>query len=488
MRKAFSRQGRLDCRSVENVILNLECRHEIVPVLKSLQHIYSHPVLRDGILNLIAQDVNQKSSDDCGRPGMDYWQILVLSGVRLGCNLNYDALQDLAEEHRALRQVMGIGDWDEKTSYSWQCIHDNVCLIRPETIEAIDRLIVDEGHRLAPEAAKKIRADSFVMNTNIHYPSESTLIRDGARKIIELAAIQAAAWDLPGWRQSEHLLKKVRKLSRRIERIASRKGPDYKEHLKQPYRQLLQVSGEILRKARRLCDELDPSCKNDPSLMPVQQIRTLVQRTEHVRQTARRRVLNGETVPNSEKLFSIFEPHTQLYKRGKAGEPVQFGRLVLVYEDAAGFVVQQHLLPRDQGDKDVVVAQTRILQNRLNGQMESLSLDRGFHSPENQTELIGIVPGLCLPKPGAKQAAEQEATASVQFRRARQRHSGIESAIGALQAGNGLKRCRDRSEIGFQRYLALGILGRNLHTLGRLVIAQQAPKSLAAQSQRKAAA
>ena len=167
---------------------------------------------------------------------------------------------------------------------------------------------------------------------------------------------------------------------------------------------------------------------------------------------------------------------------------MQFGRLVLVYEDAAGFVVQQHLLPRDQGDKDVVVAQTRILQNRLNGQMESLSLDCGFHSPNNQTELIGIVPGLCLPKPGVKQAAKQKATASVQFRQARQRHSGIESAIGALQAGNGLKRCRDRSEIGFQRYLALGILGRNLHTLGRLVIAQQAPKSLAAQSQRKAAA
>src|SRR5450756_1220579 len=125
MRKAFSRQGRLDCKSVENVILNLECRHEIVPVLKSLQHIYSHPVLRDGILNLIAQDVSQKSRNDCGRPGMDYWQILVLSGVRLGCNLNYDALQDLAEEHRALRQVMGIGDWDDKTSFSWQCIHDN---------------------------------------------------------------------------------------------------------------------------------------------------------------------------------------------------------------------------------------------------------------------------------------------------------------------------------------------------------------------------
>ena len=487
MRQPFSRQRRLDCKSTKNVILNFECRHEIVPILSGLQHIYSEPALRDSILQLIAQDVNQESRDDCGRRGMDYWQILVLSAVRLGCDLNYDALQDLAEQHCALRHIMGVGDWEEE-SFNWRRIHDNICLVRPETITAIDRLIVDEGHRLAPEASKKIRADSFVMNTNIHYPSESTLIRDGARKVIELAAIQAAAWGLSGWRQSEHLLKKVHKLSRRIQRIASRKGPDYRERLKKPYRQLLHVSGKILRKARRLCDELDASCADISSCLSVQQLRTFADRTEHVRQTARRRVLNGERVPNSEKLFSIFEPHTQLYKRGKAGEPVQFGRLVLVYEDAAGFVVHHHLLPRDKGDKDVVVEQTRILQDRLNGRMESLSLDRGFHSPDNQQQLLGIVAGLCLPKPGAKQAAKQEAAASIQFRQARQRHSGIESAIGALQAGNGLKRCRDRSESGFQRYLVLGILGRNLHTLGRLVIAQQAPKSLAAQSQRKAVA
>jgi hypothetical protein len=86
-----------------------------------------------------------------------------------------------------------------------------------------------------------------------------------------------------------------------------------------------------------------------------------------------------------------------------------------------------------------------------------------------------------------KQAAAQEATATVEFRQARQRHPGIESAIGALQAGNGLVRCRDRTELGFQRYFALAVLGRNLHTLGRLLIAQQAPRSLAAQSLRKAA-
>ena len=488
MRQAFLRQGRLDCKSIKSVDLNFECRHEIVPILRGLQHVYSHPALRDDILKLVARDVNPESRDDRGRPGMDYWQILVLSAVRLGCDLDYDALQDLAEQHRALRHILGVGDWNEETSFNWRRIHDNVCQVRPETIAAIDRLIVDEGHRLAPEAAKKIRADSFVIETNVHYPAESTLIRDGVRKVIELSVVQAAAWGLPGWRQHEHLLGKVQKLSRRIERLAARKGPDYKERLKKPYRQLLHVSGKILRKARRLCEQLETLCEDVSAAIQVQQLRTFMERTEHVRQTARRRVLHGKSVPNSDKLFSIFEPHTQLYKRGKAGEPVQFGRLVLVYEDAAGFVVHHHLLPRDKGDRDVVVEQTKILQDRLKGRMESLSLDRGFHSPDNQEQLRGIVACPCLPKPGAKQAAKQEATASVQFREARQRHPGIESAIGALQAGNGLVRCRDRSEKGFQRYLVLGILGRNLQTLGRLLIAQQAPKSLAAQSQRQTAA
>lgn len=277
------------------------------------------------------------------------------------------------------------------------------------------------------------------------------------------------------------------KLSRHIERIAARKGPNYEERLKKPYRQLLKVSGKILHKARCLCEELDALDGGDLLVFQVHELRTFMERTQQVRQTARRRVLHGEKVPNEDKLFSIFEPHTQLYKRGKAGEPKQFGRLFLVYEDAAGFVVHHHLLPRDKGDRDVIVEQTRILQDLLNGKMESLSLDRGFHTPENQTQLLQIVKHPCLPKPGVKQAARQQATATVQFRQARQRHPGVESAIGALQAGNGLKRCRDHTETGFERYLSLGILGRNLHTLGRLLIAQEAPESLAAQSQRKAA-
>lgn len=118
MRKAFSQQRRLDCRGIADVQLNLECRHESIPILKALQHVYSRSEVRDHVLQLIARDVNQDSRSDCGREGFDYWQVLVLAAARLGCNYNYDELQDLAEQHRALRQMMGIGDWDEDTSFN----------------------------------------------------------------------------------------------------------------------------------------------------------------------------------------------------------------------------------------------------------------------------------------------------------------------------------------------------------------------------------
>lgn len=488
MRKAFPQQRRLDCRSVSDVELNWNCRDEIIPILEALKHLYANASARDEVLGLVAQDVNKETRDDCGREGMDYWQILVLAAVRVGCGLDYDKLHDLAEQHRALRHIMAIGDWDEETSFNWRRIRDNVCQVRPQTLDKINQLIVAEGHRLAPEAIEQVRADSFVVETDIHYPTDSTLIRDGVRKVIELCVELAALYGLPGWRQHEHLWQSVKKLSRNIERIAGRKGPNYQERLKPQYRQLLRLSGKIMGKARCLCEAIEQRGVSERAAHPLQKLRTYLQRTEQVRGTARRRVLRGESVPNSEKLFSIFEPHTQLYKRGKAGEPIQFGRLLLIYEDAAGFIPHYHLLSRDAIDREVAVEQTRVLQTRSGGRVKRLSFDRGFHSPENQAELAEIVPQVCLPKPGAKQARDQQAMATAAFQRACRHHPGVESTIGALQSGNGLDRCRDRTEIGLERYVALAILGRNLHVLGKLLIAQQAPDSEAASTVRRPAA
>jgi transposase, IS5 family len=494
MRKAFDRQRRLDCPPVSKVSLNLHCRNETIPILYALQHIYRTPKVRDVILAAVARDVNGQSSARLGRAGLSYWEILVLAAVRLGCNYNYDELQDLAENHRALRQVMGVGDWQcaEKNQkrFDWRRIESNVNLLRPETIDRINQAIIAEGHRLVPQAAETVRGDSFVVETNIHYPTDSSLIVDGLRKVLGLAVELAERFDLCGWRQHQHLYRKARTLARRINRIAARKGKGYQERLKQPYRELLEVAEVVLTRAERHRETVRKYGRGGSAeaLALDKDLETFLQRTRQVCELARRRVLRGETIPHQEKLFSIFETHTQLYCRGKAAEPVQFGRLVLVFEDGAGFITHHHLLPRDQGDRDVVVAQTRRAQKRHGGKIRRGSFDRGFHSPQIQVALAQILAHPCVPMPGSKQAAQQERTATIEFRRARQSHPGIESAIGALQSGNGLKRCRDRTEQGFARYLGLAVLGRNLHVLGKLLVARDAPYSPAACSRRKRAA
>ncbi len=488
MRKPFSSQTRFDCQTIPQVKLNLKCRDEIIPILRGLQHVYSQPQLRDEILALVAQDVNEHSRNDRGREGLDYWHITVLAAARLGCNLDYDKLQDLAEQHRALRQIMGIGDWEEDIDFNWRRIRDNVCLLKPETLEAISHCIVAEAYRLHPEAVKKVRADSFVVETDIHYPTESSLIVDGIRKTIELCAALSQDFEITGWRQHEHLLKKVKQTARQISRISARKGAKYKERLAKQYRKLLARAEKVLTRVKETCNTLENEYELDVlSIARIAEIKVFIERTEHVCGTARRRVLEGESVPNEEKLFSIFEPHTQLYKRGKAGQPLQFGRLVLIYEDAAGFIPHHHIMPREAQDQDVIVEQTRKLQDRQDGQIEEASFDRGFHSPQNHTQLAEIIEHVCLPKPGSKQSVQQAEQASVKFHQARRRHSGVESAIGALQSGNGLVRCRDGTEVGFARYVALAVLGRNLHALGKLLIAREDESAPAAQSKRNAA-
>jgi hypothetical protein len=491
---------RLDCPPISEVKLNLQCRDEIIPILKALQHIYGDEKRRREILDQVGKDVNATTSRKHGRRGMNYWEITVLAAVRLGCNLDYDKLQNLAEEHRTLRRIMGIGDWqdeEEEVDFDWRRIEDNVTQIRPETLKKINQIVVSAGHELQPDAMKAVRGDTFVVETNIHYPTESTLIGDGLRKILALAVELAAEHDIEGWRQHAHLLKNIRKLVQKIGRASRAKGQGA-ERLKPGYQKLLTLAQELLQRARRLLEALkfpvkqmaftlDQLKKATPPVTRPELLMHYVLLTEKVCGNARRRVLDGETLTNEEKIFSIFEAHTELIKRGKQPNPIQFGHNVLVIEDAVGFVVDYQVVDAGVMDQNLVVPVMKQLQERSGNKIKSASFDRAFHTLENQQELAKIVRCPCIAVKGQEKGRQQHKEGTVAFRKARQRHPGVESAIGALQAGNGMKRCRDRGQRGHERYVALGILGRNLQTLGKLLIAKDQADCQAAQSKRKPA-
>jgi hypothetical protein len=486
---------RLDCLPIGQAKLNLNCRDEIIPILRALQHVYGDTELRGELLRLVGKDVNQGTSRKRGRRGLNYWEITVLAAARLGCNLDYDKLQDLAENHRSLRQIMGIGDWQEEVDFDWRRIEDNLTKLRPETLKRINDLVVKAGHALAPKAIAAVRGDTFVVETNIHYPTESTLIGDGLRKILSLAAELAAENEVEGWRQHEHLLRKARKLVHAIGRVSRAKGRGA-DRLKPGYKRLLELAEDLLARARDLLGTLAFVVAKPPltvddlkqAVTPAQREKRLfhyVALTGKVCSNARRRVLEGQTLANHEKIFSIFEPHTELIKRGKQPVPIQYGHNVLVIEDAVGFVVEYRVVDNGVLDQDLAVPVMRKLQERVGGKIKSASFDRAFHTPENQRDLAAIVQTPCIACKGQEKGRQQQKEGTVAFRKARQNHPGVESGIGALQSGNGLKRSRDKSKRGFERYVALGILGRNLQTLGKLLLAQDEADCQAAKSKRK---
>ena len=492
MRIPHRKQQYFGCTPVTQVTLNTNCRDRMIPILRTLQHLYSRPQLRRRALELVGQDVLGDADPDQGRPGMTLWQILVLASVRLGCDFTYDHLQDLAENHNNLQLIMQVAsDWEEE-SFDFRKIRDNICRVRPESVEAINHLIVAEGHRLDPSASETVRGDSFVAETNIHYPTESSLILDGLRKIFRWAPELASLLEVTGWRQHKSLWKKAKKTGRAIGRI--NKDGDYHVPLRKSYEKLLDIAEMVLSRTQELLDQALQNTSAGVAGLLADEAAVLREElvywhaaTTQVCGTAWRRVMQGETVPNADKLFSLFEPDTELIKRGKASQPIQYGHKVLVIEDAVGFICHYKVMPLGTDDRDVLIPEFKSLRKRLKGRIQSASFDRGFHSPDNQDQLAKLITHPCLPKLGVKQAAEQEAGATIQFREARRKHSGIESAIGALQSGNGLVRCRDHSRVGYDRYIGLGVLGRNLLILGKLLLAQEQPDCLAAASLRDVA-
>jgi uncharacterized protein YoxC len=492
VRTSFPRHYQTQTTPIKGVVFQLRCRHELIPILVALQHIYSRTDVCEQLLQLIAQDINQKTQARRGRPGLSYWEILVLAAVRLGCNCNYDALQDMAENHRTLLQIMGVADDpldpEQPPPYLWHRLRDNLCRLQPETLKQINQLLVRVGHELEPTAGEQVRGDSFVVETNIHYPTEASLLGDGCRKILDLARELRLVLPLDEWRQ-KHWRKRLKKALWGVSRASRSKAKTAALLKQRAYQVLYELTEQLLARGQQLVEQVAGQLAALVILMPPvkalqQQLQEFVQRTTQVLDYSRRRVLQGETIANHEKLFSLFEPATQLINRGKKPQPIEFGHKLLVIEDAVGFICHYHILDNTETDKDTVVPQMTQLKQRQ-AEIKRASFDKGFHTPENQEQLAELIPVVCIPMPGTKQARRQAEESGAAFQEARCAHPGVESLIGALQRGHGLKRCRDRGSSGYARYVGIAVLGHNLQTLGKLLLRQQDAKCLAGYTKRK---
>ena len=484
MREIIKRQmdlGEVDIGAIE---ISTKSRDDIPRLLRGLQHIYTTEALREDVFAILAEVVPQRTdgsgavSVETGRPGMTQWQILVLGVLRLGLNADYDRIAELANQHKTLRQMLGHADWGEETQWHVQTLKDNLRLFTPELLERINRVVVAAGHALvkqSPDDALAVRSDSFVVETDVHFPTDINLLYDAVRKAIETSAGLCTELELSDWRQSAHNVRCLKKAYRRAQQLKrststdEAKRAERSDAIEQAHRDYLELAEAFLARARDTRAKLSavyrvPECR-------------LVVLDEYIAHGARqidqidRRVLQGERIPHEEKVFSIFEPHTEWINKGKAGVVVELGLRVAISEDQHGFILNHRVMQRETDDQAAIPLVEDLAAHYPH--VESVSMDKGFHSPANQRALAEIIDFPVLPKKGKCSAAEQAREHDPRFVRLRRRHSGVESAINALEV-HGLDMCPDHGIDGFKRYVALAVVGRNIHRLGAILPAQEA--------------
>jgi hypothetical protein len=473
MRQPFNPQLQFDQVPIENIRINIKSRDDIPQLLLGLQHIYIHKNIFTQVLDILENHISPGKDHRNGRPGMDLWKILVLGVLRLNLNWDHDRLLEMANNHKTIRQMLGHGMKDKEHEYKLQTLKDNVQLLTPELLDEINQLVVLEGHNLLKKNEKELkgRCDSFVVETNVHYPTDINLLFDAIRKIITLTAVLCSVLGVAGWRQSSNNLRKIKKLftlARKLKKSKS-KNSDVVEKRKEEIEVAHQayIDGVLLYLEKINKTIAGITGGGLATLEKVAEIQMYIDHAYRQIDQIRRRVINDEKIPHSEKVFSIFEEHTEWISKGKAGVPVELGLKVCILEDQFGFILH-HQVMQDQTDDKVTVSMVKEAQDRFN-KLTICSFDKGFYSPTNQVDLRKILDFGVLPKKGRLSIDDKKHQYSEEFIELRHQHSAVESGINALEV-HGLDRCPDRGLESFNRYVALAVLGRNFQKLGAVIL------------------
>ena len=474
MRQRFEQQLSLGFVPISEVRISLKSRDELPPVLAGLQYIFSNPELNAKVFSILEQKVCS-GKKNTGRKGMDLWEMFVLATVRLTLDINFDRLLHVANNDMLVRQIMGI-HYQYKTGkeYSMQTIRDNLKLLDEETINEINRLVVEAGHRLVKkkrDLVLEVKADTYVFETNVHFPTDLGLLWDSGRKCIATLNKFKGAFGLEGWRKGSFWRTELKNAFRQSSRACYRGAANKPGRIVESVSKYLSLAKQLSDKIDGFMPYIDLLGTDLVSQLAVQSLKIeLIGYQKYLLKfmdQVNRRLLHEEKIPTEEKIYSIFEEHTEWLAKGKIGKNVELGHKIAVATDQFQFIIY-HKVIENQHDTELTLDLAREVTKRY--EVHSMSYDKGFYSADNKTELKKLVPMPVLPKRGKRNQAETEEERSKEFRRLKNKHSAIESNINQLEH-HGLNRCPDKGLKNYKTYVAIGVLSYNLHRLGDLLIA-----------------
>ena len=412
---------------------------------------------------------HSRTQGRCQTPAEVALRMLILKHVR---NWSYEVLEREVRANVVYRTFCRIGT--EK-------VPDEKTLVRlgqaigPDSIAELHDRIVGLAQQRRVIQGRKMRVDTTVVESNIHYPTDSGLLNDGARVLTRtLQQIEGKVGN-----RKRKVRNRMRAVSKRVIAIAyalRHKGPEGELKRRKEYRQLLGVTRQILHDSRRLLQEVEalPPRRRRKVCHLSERLETMVERVGRVVRQTKSRIFEGVTqFPG--KLLSIFEPQTEIIRKGKAGKPNEFGKLVQLQEAENQIITHYEVYDERPSDRHLLLPAVEVHRRKLGRTPRLLVADAGYYSHANEAGAQALgVRYVSVPNRNTRSAERRQWHKQRWFKRGQKWRTGCEGRISVLKRRHGLTRCRYHGVDGMKRWVGLGVIADNLVNLGRWLVAQPA--------------
>jgi transposase, IS5 family len=402
-----------------------------------------------------AQAKRHKHSRARGRkqtPSDVVLRLLILKHAR---NWSYDVLEREVRANLVYRDFTRIGS--EK-------VPDAKTLVRigqvlgPEVIRQLHARVVELAQEHKVIQGRKLRVDTTVVECDIHYPTDSSLLADGARVLTR--TMQRVGKAISGLNvKLRNRMRTIRKKALAITLSAKQKDDRAEERRKQTYREMIAVTRNIVNQAKRVIEEV--STRRRPKVKGLrEQLGTMVGRVEQVIRQTKARVFDGNL--HADKLVSVFEPHSEIIRKGKANRPNEFGNLVKIQEAEHQIITHYEVFAQRPSDSELLIPAVETHQQQLGKTPQVVAADAGFYSAANEKALHELgVKRVSVPSRNTRSEERRRMQKSRWFRRGQNWRTGCEGRISALKRRHGLRRCLYHGFAGMQRWVGLGVIADN---------------------------
>ena len=410
-----------------------------------------------------------------GMPADVVLRLLILKHIR---NWSYEVLEREVRANLVYRDFTRVGGGkapDAKTMGRWGVA------LGPEVLKQVHERLVQIARDKGVTAGRRMRVDTTVVETDIHHPTDSTLLGDGVRvltrimrKITQIAG--AAGTKLRDRSRSV----KLRLLE--IGRVARAKGPINQDKLKQRYGRLLDATSRVVGQAKRFSDEIGRRVKRSKDILKQlaldglrQELDLMIPRVRQVMKQTRARLFRGNTRSEG-KLLSLFEPSTEVIRKGKAGKPNEFGKMVKLQEAENQIITDYQVYQQRPHDSDLLVAAIETHRALLGRTPRLVAADAAFYSLKNEAAAQAKgVKRVCIPNRSTRSAERKREQRKRWFRDGQKWRTGSEGRISVVKRRHGLDRCRYKGYIGMNRWVGLGVIADNVVNIGRAMEKQPHP-------------